>query len=114
MPNYHRLNEMFKETCLEESLAFSSALENIEKTQRNILLDNIRRNENTEFCRRFNFERIKNIQDYRNKIPILNYEDYQEFIVKIMDGEQKVLTSEPVLLLEPTSGSTSPSKFIYI
>ena len=38
--------------------------------------------------------------------------DFEPFIQRIAAGEQGVLTAEPVLLLEPTSGSSAASKLI--
>ena len=112
MTDYQRLNEMFRQSCLEESLAFHTALKDVQKVQENKLLRIVQNNQKTEIGKKFNFGKIKSVADFRGAVPVLSYEDYQESIIKIMDGKQRVLTSEPVLLLEPTSGSTSPSKFI--
>ena len=76
------------------------------------LMELIRRNENTEFGREYNFYKIKCIADFQANIPILSYDDYAPFIEKIADGEDNILTAERVLLLEPSSGSTSASKLI--
>jgi len=75
-------------------------------------MDLIRRNENTEFGRKHKFNKIRSIADFQANVPILSYDDYAPFIERIADGDENVLTAEPVLLLEPSSGSTSASKLI--
>jgi len=35
-------------------------------------------------------------------LPITEYEDYQPYIERIMAGDDRVLTTDPVTLLEPT------------
>src|SRR5439155_5521283 len=45
-------------------------------------------------------------------LPIVTYDDIEPDIQRICDGETNVLTREPVLILEKTSGSTSAAKFI--
>jgi len=110
--HYARLNESLKASCLEDSIEFENGIKTVEKIQKAKLLDLIRKNQNTEFGKKYRFKNIQGIDDFRRAVPILTHQDYQEFIVKIMDGQQEVLTSEPVLILEPTSGSVAPSKLI--
>lgn len=112
MKNYLELNKALRDSCSRESEEFQKATANVRAVQNKKLKEIITGNRNTDFGNRFNFHKVMNIGDYRNNVPILNYEDYQEFIFNIMDGKQRVLTTDPVVMLEPTSGSTSPSKFI--
>lgn len=86
--------------------------DNIEKVQREKLLDIIKRNKDTEYGKKFNFDSIDSTLKYQQTAPLTVYEDYREYIEKIKEGEEFVLTKEKVLLLEPTSGSTSASKYI--
>ena len=72
----------------------------------------IANNEHTAYGRQYRFCAIKNIADFQDKVPITTYEDYIPYIEKIKAGGQNILTSEPVLLLEPSSGSTSAKKLI--
>ncbi|MDR0571128.1 MAG: GH3 auxin-responsive promoter family protein [Clostridiales Family XIII bacterium] len=69
-------------------------------------------NQHTAYGERYAFCDIKNIAEFQKKVPITVYEDYIPYIEKIKKGEQNVLTAEPVLLLEPSSGSTSTKKLI--
>ena len=84
----------------------------VERVQREKLLQIIENNKNTKYGRRFKFNSIDNVLKYQQTVPLTTYEDYSEYIEKIKDGEMNILTKENVLLLEPTSGSTSASKYI--
>ncbi|HWI60922.1 MAG TPA: GH3 auxin-responsive promoter family protein, partial [Symbiobacteriaceae bacterium] len=81
-------------------------------TQERYLLDLVRRNAGTEFGRAHGFDRIRSVADYQAAVPLSTYEDYREAVTAIGAGRPGVLTAEPVLLLELTSGSTSATKQI--
>ena len=70
------------------------------------------RNKDTVYGRQYGFPSIKNIADFQKKLPITTYEDYIPYIENIKNGGKNILTSEPVLLLEPSSGTASAKKFI--
>lgn len=72
----------------------------------------ISNNRHTAYGTRYSFCDIKNVADFQNKVPLTTYEDYAPYIEKIKNGEQRMLTAETVLLLEPSSGSTSAKKLI--
>jgi hypothetical protein len=69
-------------------------------------------NRNTAFGRRHDFAEIRSVSDFQQQIPISSYSGYEPDIARIAQGEPNVLTGEPVLLLEPTSGSTTGQKLI--
>ncbi len=69
-------------------------------------------NQHTVYGRRYGFFNVKSIADFQKNVPITTYEDYLPYIEKIKNGGQNILTKEPVLLLEPSSGSTSARKLI--
>lgn len=112
MVDYKHLNQVLAESCREVSDQFYSAIKNVERTQQRKLSDLIRSNVRTDIGRKYNFETMKSIRDFRSAVPIAKYEDYEDFVTQIADGRENVLTQDKVLMLEPTSGSTSPSKFI--
>src|SRR4029079_10573653 len=49
---------------------------------------------------------------YQRRVPLSDYDDYRAPVARIAEGETRVLTSEPVRLFEPTSGSSSAAKWI--
>jgi len=57
-------------------------------------------------------QRVREECGSRNDASIVTYDDIACDIAHICDGEQNVLTTERVLMVEKTSGSTSAAKFI--
>lgn len=47
-----------------------------------------------------------------SKLSLTTWDDYQPYIKQILKGKPNVLTTEKVLLLEPTSGTTSATKYV--
>ncbi|MBO8170881.1 MAG: GH3 auxin-responsive promoter family protein [Bacillaceae bacterium] len=97
---------------LKEYICLTLSLRNPEKTQRTYLKRQLRQNQNTDFGIRHQFADIKSIQDYQAKVPLTMYEDYVSYIDALSDGQKSVLTCDPVLMFELSSGSTAASKMI--
>ena len=77
------------------------------------LLDIISRNKDTEIGKKWNFESINTVDDYRRNVPLTDYEDYRPYIERMVDsGEENLLTAEKVVFYVPSSGTTSKSKLI--
>ena len=72
----------------------------------------VERNRNTEFGRRYGFDRVRSISDYQQQVALHDYEDFRADIDRMMAGEKNVLVADNVLLFEPTGGSTGGGKFI--
>lgn len=106
--HYLILNIIIFSSTLKESLRFLAGLINYRKVQNNKFRSLSRRNRHTAF--------LKDIANsYRGipvNLPLTSWEDYEKYILRIFKNEQNVLTNESVLLLEPTSGTTSPVKYI--
>jgi len=66
----------------------------IEKEQQLKLFDILKRNQNSEYGKKHNFQKIKNMREYQNKVTLTNYEDYLGPIEKIKNGENNILTSD--------------------
>ena len=81
-------------------------------TQETLLLRLLRANAQTEFGRRYNFAGIRSAAGYQASVPLSTYDDYETLIQRIGAGQSGVLTHDPVLLFEPTSGSTAATKMI--
>lgn len=97
---------------LRSALAFRHALRDVAGTQSRVLLRILRRNSDTEFGRRYGFRSIRSVVEYQDRVPLSTYDDYEDMMVRIREGRCNVLTRDPVQLLEPTSGSTAPTKLI--
>ncbi|MEX0715097.1 MAG: GH3 auxin-responsive promoter family protein [Planctomycetaceae bacterium] len=106
------LNTLWMERCRGEARAFRRATAAVAATQARVLNAILRRNRETEFGRHHGFAAIRGPDEYRQRVPLSNHDDYVPDISQIADGERNVLTRDPVRLLEPTSGSTSGEKLI--
>lgn len=72
----------------------------------------LRRNARSAYGTQHGYETIRTVEEYQRRVPLVDYEDLQPWIERVLDGEPGVLTTEPVCILEPTSGSSGPTKFI--
>lgn len=106
------LNTLWMWRCRREWRAYQRAVRDPRAAQDRVLMRTIRTNADTDFGRRHGFASITSPADFRRRVPLSRYESYTEAIERIGRGEPRVLTSEPVRLLEPTSGSTSGRKLI--
>jgi hypothetical protein len=97
LPEYHR---------------YRRSLDNVEAAQRRMLDALLRRNADTRFGRESGFGGLRGWEDYNRCIPPRDYEAFRPWIDAIRTGEARVLTADPVTLLEPTSGSTGAEKLI--
>jgi len=98
--------------CLPAYQAFDKAVKNPQDAQERILKRLIRANTESAFGRKFQFSRLRNVRDFQQAVPVSSYEDLSLWIRRITEGEQQVLTAEPVLMFERTSGSSDSAKYI--
>jgi hypothetical protein len=106
-------NSLWLAGCLPEYRRFHRAVKRVEEEQQAILRRLLSANADTEFGRRHGFSSIQSAREYQQRVPLREYEEFQPWIDRIASGESvNALTSEPVHLFEPTSGSSSASKLI--
>lgn len=106
------LNAAWMVKCLPEAWAFHRATRHVAQAQAEVLARIVRRNADTEFGRRHGFAAIDSPRAYQARVPLSRYEDYSDAIGRIAAGEANVLTREPIVLLEPTSGTVQGEKLI--
>lgn len=80
------------------------------KVSQNTLWTILQENKNTEYGQKYGFSEIKDLQDYK-KLPFTTYEDYEDDIGRMMEGEENILTAYPVKYYLLSSGS-SKQKYI--
>ena len=98
---------------------FRAALDDPAAVQQTMLASCLRRNQDTDIGRRFDFARILTagsplaiVEAYQHVIPMCTYDDLEPFILRTARGESGVLTAEPVRRLAPSSGSSSAAKLL--
>ena len=99
-------------SSLPEYYRFGRSLDDVEATQRGVLDALLRRNADSQFGREAGFARLHGWEDFSHCVPPRDYEAFRPWIEAIRNGEPRVLTADPVTLLEPTSGSTGGEKLI--
>ena len=67
---------------------------------------------NTEFGCKYGLKDIKSIEQFQQQIPVMPFSGYEPYLERIARGEKNILTSDPVVYLNITSGSTGKQKFI--
>jgi hypothetical protein len=72
----------------------------------------LRANASCAYGREYGFSRLRNAREFQSAVPIVNYDELRPWIERIKSGEQEVLTEEPVVMLEKTSGSSTAAKYI--
>jgi hypothetical protein len=81
--------------------------------QREVLQHVVTEAQYTEFGRKYHFNRLFTIKDFKAQVPIHEYDDMRPYIMRMMEGEENVLWNTPVSWFAKSSGTTSDkSKFI--
>jgi hypothetical protein len=81
--------------------------------QREVLQDIVTAAQYTEFGRKHRFHELFNVRDFKQAVPVHEYDDLKPYIERIMSGEQNILWNTPVYWFAKSSGTTSDkSKFI--
>lgn len=104
-------NQLCKLFYKKEYKRFSAPCD-LEAVQKDYLEKLLRKNQETEYGRQYGFADIRSYEDFAEQVPLTVYEDYEPYLEKICEGKARVLTKEPVLLLELTSGSSGGKKLI--
>lgn len=99
-------------SCQSNLKRFETGTRNVGTTQRKILAELLQSNDQSDFGLAHEFRRLGDPDEFRSAVPIGNYQSHEPWIDRIAAGEQNVLTSDPVQLLQPTSGSSGSRKLI--
>src|SRR5690606_9370509 len=84
------------------------------ETQTKIFRELISAGKQTQFGKDHGFEKIQTYEDFKNQVPIRDYEALKSYIDLIRNGKSDVLWKGKPLYLAKTSGTTSGSKYIPI
>jgi len=88
------------------------ALRRPEEAQAEILWRIIRASASTSFGREHRFDSIRSLGDWRDRVPLRDFEGFRPYVERIAAGEAGVLTGEPVRFMEPTGGSSGVEKLV--
>jgi hypothetical protein len=96
----------------KESVHFRNATRDVKAAQTAILQKTLSENKLTACGKTYKFETINSYREYRQRVPLVEYDDIRPSIDRILAGEADILFAGRPLCLQPTSGTTSGRKFI--
>ena len=70
------------------------------------------RNRETVYGRKYGFGAIETAGEFQKKVPLCTYGDYEDYILRMIAGEEKVLTEEPAVYYCISSGTTGDAKYL--
>ncbi|MCB0419792.1 MAG: GH3 auxin-responsive promoter family protein, partial [Bdellovibrionales bacterium] len=91
-----------------------NAARNPHTVQSKVLLDILGDQKDTEFGREYNFSKLQSIEDFRQQVPIFEYEAFRPYIEQQRKSHKPVLNHEDVVFYATTSGTTGVPKYIPI
>ncbi len=93
-------------------VAFDRSARDPAGTQARCLGKVIRANEDTDFGRSHGFGEIHDVETFRSRIPLHDFEDLRPWVRRMVEGEAGVLTAEAPVMFATTSGTTGEPKLI--
>ncbi|XP_021375925.1 GH3 domain-containing protein-like isoform X2 [Mizuhopecten yessoensis] len=84
----------------------------IEAVQNEILFQRLRKNADTEYGIKYKFSEIKTREDFVNIHPLTRISHYEDYIQRMMSGEDNILTSSPPIVFAVTSGTSGKSSVL--
>ena len=99
-------------TMRSSARAFARAWRDPDAAQRALLARLLARNRESAFGIEHRFASIQSVDDFRTAVPVRTYDDLFPWIDRAQRGEPRVLTSEPIVIFEQTSGSAGAAKLI--
>ena len=82
------------------------------KKQEKVLLKLMKDNKSTEYGKKNGFDKVHSIKDYQNIVPFSDYLDYEDYIIRMANGEKGLITNRLIRRFTESSGSTGRSKLV--
>jgi len=86
----------------------------IRASQTALLLEKVRRNEDSGFGKAFGFKSIRTFRDFSSQLPLAEYDLFEPYIERLKTGDVRALfgPQEKLLMFALTSGTTGRAKYI--
>jgi hypothetical protein len=91
---------------------FEKQTQQVSAVQTDFLKKVLRAHQDTVFGKEENLRTIKTVDEFRSRIPVRPYSEYEPYIDRIASGEENILTRDRVTYFNTTSGSTGKQKLI--
>lgn len=95
---------------------FFAAAQDCRATQQRVLQDLLALNDGSRFNREHGFGQIRTVDEFRSRMPIVDFEYFRPYIEEVKQGNYSALLgpTNRLLMFTLSSGTTSDSKFIPI
>lgn len=95
-----------------EHLKLKIYSKNANKVQEILLKQLMKKNKSTEYGRKHSFKDVNSVEDYQKLVPLTHYEDYTEYVQRMINGEKGVISNAYFRRFAGSSGSTGKAKII--
>lgn len=83
------------------------------ETNKELLLRIIKDNKDTEYGKKYNFDQIHSLEDFKRSVPFSEYDDYAPYIERMINNnETNLISSYPAVFYAKSSGSVGAPKYI--
>ncbi|TGM81956.1 hypothetical protein EHR01_03985 [Leptospira mtsangambouensis] len=106
------ISNIWKLSCFAPYQYFLKNQNNLSNVQKENLKKILNLAENTKFGKKHSIRSHWEIEEFQKRIPISEYNDYEEFLDSILEGEPDVLTQSKIKRMGLSSGSSGKNKFI--
>lgn len=106
-------NHLYLVAAAPARARFERAAADPARAQWKVLSRILRENAECEYAVRHElFRGIRSFADYRERVPLTDYDALHNDVQRIAHGQRRVLTARPVICFEPTGGSSGPTKLV--
>lgn len=98
--------------CTPRAAAFARALDDVARTQREVLRDIVRHGAATEYAQSLGLRADDDVDAFRAKVPVVTFEDLAALLERQRQNGGSIVTPGRVRCHEPTSGSSGAIKRI--
>lgn len=107
-------NRVYMAAARPSRARFERAVRNPVAAQREILSRILRANARSAYGRRYDFARITSVDQFRECVPVADYDAIESWIQRSAHGEAGVLSVDPIRCFERTGGSSGANKLVPI
>ncbi len=91
---------------------FNKETKNFKKVNEDVLFNILNKNASSLIGERFKFKNIISVNDFKEKLPLVEYSYYDKYIERMANGEKNILITDKVEYFGHTSGTTGKQKLI--
>src|SRR6187551_2716111 len=91
---------------------FEASTRHPAESQQRVLQRLLKNNARTAFGKKHGFDSTRTVADYQQRTPIQTFTGFSPWVDRIAAGEKAVLTGEPVVFFNKSSGTSGKPKLI--